>query len=77
VVIDNGERVVVIVNHWNSKTGDTPLFGSTQPPVYGSEAQRHKIANVVYEFIEEIKKMIQKKILFQLGILMISNSLKP
>ncbi len=51
-----GERVVVIVNHWNSKTGDTPLFGSTQPPVYGSEAQRHKIANVVYEFIEEIKE---------------------
>ena len=51
-----GERVVVIVNHWNSKTGDTPLFGSTQPPVYGSEAQRKKIANVVYEFIEDIKE---------------------
>lgn len=51
-----GEKVVVIVNHWNSKSGDTPLFGSTQPPVYGSEAQRKKIANVVYEFIEEIKE---------------------
>ena len=49
-----GEDVVVIVNHWNSKTGDTPLFGSTQPPVYGSEVQRHKIANVVNDFIEEI-----------------------
>jgi uncharacterized protein len=49
-----GENVVVIVNHWNSKTGDTPLFGSTQPPVYGSEVQRHKIANVVNDFIEEI-----------------------
>ena len=43
------------MNHWNSKTGDTPLFGSTQPPVYGSEVQRNKIANVVNDFIEEIK----------------------
>ena len=42
------------MNHWNSKTGDTPLFGSTQPPVYGSEVQRHKIANVVNDFIEEV-----------------------
>ena len=30
------------------------MFGSTQPPVYGSEVQRHKIANVVNDFIEEI-----------------------
>ncbi|WP_428908052.1 chitobiase/beta-hexosaminidase C-terminal domain-containing protein [Niallia sp. Krafla_26] len=49
-----GESVIVIVNHWNSKSGDTPLFGSTQPPVYGSEEQRIKIANVVNDFIEEI-----------------------
>lgn len=51
-----GEDVIVIANHWNSKSGDTPLFGSTQPPVYGSEEQRHKIANVVYDFVEEINK---------------------
>ncbi|RLL47144.1 endonuclease/exonuclease/phosphatase [Oceanobacillus piezotolerans] len=50
-----GESVVVLVNHWNSKSGDTPLFGSTQPPVYASEEQRHEIANVVYDFVEEIK----------------------
>ncbi|MEH7382274.1 5'-nucleotidase C-terminal domain-containing protein [Bacillus sp. JJ1533] len=50
-----GEDVVVIVNHWNSKSGDTPLFGSTQPPVYASEVQRKQIANIVYDFIEEIK----------------------
>ncbi|MEH7384442.1 5'-nucleotidase C-terminal domain-containing protein [Bacillus sp. JJ1521] len=50
-----GEDVVVIVNHWNSKSGDTPLFGSTQPAVYGSEKQRKQIANVVYNFVEEIK----------------------
>lgn len=50
-----GESVVVIANHWNSKTGDTPLFGSKQPPVYGSEVQRHKIANIVYNFVNDIK----------------------
>ncbi|KMY51867.1 endonuclease [Peribacillus loiseleuriae] len=50
-----GESVIVIANHWNSKSGDTPLFGSTQPPVYGSEVQRHKIANVVHSFVQDIK----------------------
>ncbi|MCZ2257582.1 endonuclease [Sporosarcina sp. G11-34] len=50
-----GESVVVIANHWNSKNGDTPLFGSKQPPVNGSEAQRHKIAEIVYNFVKDIK----------------------
>lgn len=50
-----GENVVVLVNHWNSKSGDTPLFGSTQPPVYGSEEQRKEIARVVNGFVEDIK----------------------
>ncbi len=50
-----GESVVVLVNHWNSKSGDTPLFGSTQPPVYGSEEQRKEIAKVVNGFVEDIK----------------------
>ncbi|MGG0658080.1 endonuclease [Rummeliibacillus pycnus] len=51
----NGESVVVIANHWNSKSGDTPLFGSTQPPILESEVQRHQIANVVKDFVEKIK----------------------
>ncbi|WP_274307332.1 endonuclease [Solibacillus daqui] len=50
-----GESVIVIANHWNSKSGDTPLFGSTQPPVYGSEVQRRKIANIVQQFIGDVK----------------------
>ncbi|WP_233713598.1 5'-nucleotidase C-terminal domain-containing protein [Lederbergia citri] len=50
-----GEDVIVIVNHWNSKSGDTPLFGSTQPPYYGSEVKRKQIAKIVYDFVEEIK----------------------
>lgn len=51
----NGQSVIVIANHWNSKGGDTPLFGAQQPPVYGSEAQRKQIAQVVYNFIADIK----------------------
>lgn len=50
-----GEEVIVIANHWNSKSGDTPLFGATQPPVNSSEIQRKKIAEVVYDFVADIK----------------------
>lgn len=50
-----GESVIVIANHWNSKNGDTPLFGQKQPPVYGSEVQRHKIANIVNDFVKNVK----------------------
>ncbi|MCM3315314.1 endonuclease [Rummeliibacillus stabekisii] len=50
-----GESVVVIANHWNSKSGDTPLFGSSQPPKLVSEVQRHKIATIVRDFTEKIK----------------------
>ncbi len=62
-----GESVVVIANHWNSKTGDTPLFGSKQPPVYVSEAQRHKIANIVYNFVKDIKTKNPKANVVSLG----------
>lgn len=50
-----GEQIIVIANHWNSKSGDTPLFGSIQPPKYGSEVQRKQIAKIVYAFIEDVK----------------------
>lgn len=50
-----GEDVIAIVNHWNSKSGDTPLFGAIQPPVYESEVQRKKIAKIVYDFVADIK----------------------
>lgn len=50
-----GENIIVIANHWNSKRGDTPLFGSTQPPVYGSEGQRKEIAKIVYDFVKDVK----------------------
>ncbi|MBD1379914.1 5'-nucleotidase C-terminal domain-containing protein [Metabacillus arenae] len=50
----NGEEVIVINNHFNSKTGDSPLFGQNQPPVIGSEAERIKLMTEVNSFIKNI-----------------------
>lgn len=50
-----GEEVIVIANHWNSKLGDTPLFGAIQPPKRDSEIQRKEIAQIVYNFVSDIK----------------------
>ncbi|KAA0563040.1 hypothetical protein F0342_13530 [Bacillus sp. CH30_1T] len=50
----NGEDVIVINNHFNSKGGDQPLFGKNQPPVLGSEEQRLKIAEIVNSFVADI-----------------------
>jgi 2',3'-cyclic-nucleotide 2'-phosphodiesterase (5'-nucleotidase family) len=50
-----GEEVIVINNHFNSKGGDHPLFGKNQPPYLESEAQRIQIAAIVNNFISDIK----------------------
>ncbi|MFS0593506.1 5'-nucleotidase C-terminal domain-containing protein [Cytobacillus horneckiae] len=50
----NGEDIVVIANHFNSKTGDQPLFGRNQPPELGSEAKRIEIAEVINGFVKDI-----------------------
>lgn len=50
-----GESVIVIANHFNSKSGDQPLFGSNQPPFLSSEVQRNKIAAVVNGFVKSIQ----------------------
>ena len=47
-----GETFFVIVNHFNSKGGDQPLFGRTQPPVLSSEVQRRQQATVLHDFID-------------------------
>ena len=52
----HGEQVIMLANHWNSKNGDTPMFGSEQPPVLKSENQRVEIAKVVGHFIEQVHK---------------------
>lgn len=48
----NGEKVVVITAHLNSKSGDQGLFGKNQPPVLGSEAERIELATMINEFIQ-------------------------
>ncbi|WP_422936880.1 endonuclease/exonuclease/phosphatase family protein [Staphylococcus equorum] len=52
----HGEQVIVLANHWNSKNGDTPLFGSQQPPVLESENQHVEIAKSVGRFVEQVQK---------------------
>ncbi|WP_194540523.1 5'-nucleotidase C-terminal domain-containing protein [Paenibacillus sp. JZ16] len=49
-----GEKVIVIANHFNSKSGDQGPFGNTQPPVLSSETQRHQIAAVVNRFVKSV-----------------------
>ncbi len=51
-----GEEVIVINNHFNSKGGDQPLFGKNQPPYLESEAQRLQIATIVNNFVSDIKE---------------------
>jgi 2',3'-cyclic-nucleotide 2'-phosphodiesterase (5'-nucleotidase family) len=51
-----GEEVIVINNHFNSKGGDQPLFGKNQPPYLESEAQRVEIATIVNRFVSDIKE---------------------
>jgi predicted extracellular nuclease len=49
-----GQTVFVIVNHFNSKGGDQPLYGRFQPPARPSEVQRHQQAQLVNDFVDEI-----------------------
>jgi 2',3'-cyclic-nucleotide 2'-phosphodiesterase (5'-nucleotidase family) len=50
----NGQTVYVIGNHFNSKGGDQPLFGPTQPPALSSETQRNQQATIVADFAKSI-----------------------
>jgi len=49
----NGRRLVVIVNHFNSKGGDEPLMGRFQPPELETEAQRLLQAQAQHAFIAQ------------------------
>ena len=50
----NNHTLFVIVNHFNSKGGDDPLFGRYQPPAAPSEGKRTQQAQVVRTFVEQI-----------------------
>lgn len=48
------ETFFAIANHFSSKGGDDPLFGRFQPPIRGTEVQRHQQAAVVNAFVDEL-----------------------
>ncbi len=50
----NGRHLFVVANHFNSKGGDQPLMGQSQPPQRISEVQRHKQAQIVHDFVGSI-----------------------
>ncbi|MBN1646658.1 MAG: lamin tail domain-containing protein [Spirochaetales bacterium] len=50
----NGESVFVINNHFNSKGGDTALFGEYQPPVLSSETERLVQAAAIRDMVNSI-----------------------
>ena len=49
-----GQRIVVVGNHFNSKGGDQPLFGRFQPPTLSSEVQRNQQAQIVRQFVDDL-----------------------
>ncbi|SIS42239.1 immunoglobulin-like domain-containing protein [Salimicrobium flavidum] len=49
-----GEDVIVVANHFNSKGDDSALYGLTQPPIKASEEQRHAVAEEVNGFVDGI-----------------------
>ncbi|WP_405106541.1 S-layer homology domain-containing protein [Paenibacillus sp. FSL K6-1217] len=49
-----GKKVIVIANHFNSKSGDNGPFENVQPPVLSSETQRHQIAAIVNGFVKDV-----------------------
>jgi predicted extracellular nuclease len=48
----DGQQIIVIANHFNSKGGDQPLYGPAQAPTLGSEAQRLAQAQAVGSFVQ-------------------------
>lgn len=48
----NGETFTVVNNHFDSKNGSSPAFGSAQPPINGGEADRIAQAQLVNDFVD-------------------------
>lgn len=63
----HGHHLFVIANHFNSKSGDEPLFGRFQPPVLSSEVQRVQQAQIVHDFVKNIETADPKADVVVLG----------
>ena len=48
----DGQQIIVVANHFNSKGGDEPLFGPHQPAVRSTEVQRLRQAQVLGSFVQ-------------------------
>ncbi|MDD7266828.1 MAG: G5 domain-containing protein [Lachnospiraceae bacterium] len=48
-----GQKVLVIGNHLNSKRGDSALFGKNQPATFKSDEKRKQLAQIVYNYAEQ------------------------
>lgn len=66
-LVYNGYRIFIINNHWNSKGEDTPLFGSSQPPLLLSENQRSGQARAIGKFVQEMMQIDPEINLIVLG----------
>jgi hypothetical protein len=49
-----GQTVFVIANHFNSKGGDSPLYGRYQPIQEPSAVQRARQATLVRDFVDQL-----------------------
>ncbi|MGM0854995.1 MAG: cell wall-binding repeat-containing protein [Bacillota bacterium] len=63
----NGEKVIVVANHFNSKGGDGALFGADHPVVLGSEVQRIEQARVLNQFVKDANEKVDDANVVVLG----------
>ena len=53
-VFAHRNRLFVVVNHFTSKTGSTPLYGAVQPPIDAGSEQREAQAGLVNGFVRAL-----------------------
>ncbi len=63
----DGRRLFVIACHLTSRGGSTPLFGATQPPLIGGEAQRIQQASVTAAFVDRLLALDRSAAVVVLG----------
>jgi uncharacterized protein len=62
-----GKKLFAIVVHFSSKSDDQPLFGRFQPPTRHSEVARHGQAQVVADFVDDIRAVDPNAYVIVLG----------
>jgi predicted extracellular nuclease len=62
-----GKKLFAVVVHFSSKGDDQPLFGRFQPPTRFSEVARHGQAQVVADFVDDIRAVDPNAYVIVLG----------